>query len=163
MDVRPVAPDQWPVLEWLWQAYAADLSAFRDSYPRPDGRFNHASLDDHREDAAAYLAWHDPDQGHGEVPVGFAVVSAGEHGEWHMMAFFVVRRMRGSGAARDLALDVVAQHPGRWEIAFQDENPTAARFWRRTADVAFPDGWREERRPVPGKPELPYDVWILGG
>ena len=78
------------------------------------------------------------------------------------MAFFVVRAARRSGLGRALALETIAHHPGPWEIAFQDENPPAARFWRGLADAAFPGGWREERRPVPGKPDLPPDVWIIG-
>jgi hypothetical protein len=36
----------------------------------------------------------------------------------------------------------------------------AARFWRRVAADAGGDDAREERRPVPGKPEIPPDVWI---
>ncbi|RLV49601.1 GNAT family N-acetyltransferase [Nocardioides mangrovicus] len=163
MILRPARDDEWPVLEWLWQAYGHDLSEFRDSYPRPDGRFTHDHLDRARGTGTAYLALTDPGQGRGEVPVGFSLVTAGERGEWHMMAFFVTRRVRRTGLGRDLALETIRRHPGPWEIAFQEENPRAASFWRRIADEAFPDGWREERRPVPGKPEIPPDVWIIGG
>jgi len=35
-----------------------------------------------------------------------------------------------------------------------------SRFWRRTAERVAHDGVREERRPVPGKPHIPHDVWI---
>ena len=37
-STRP-APDEWPVVERLWQLYQHDLSEFRHSSPGPDGLF----------------------------------------------------------------------------------------------------------------------------
>jgi hypothetical protein len=58
------------------------------------------------------------------------------------------------------AIEVLRRHPGRWEIAFQEENPGAARFWRGIATELAGDAYQEERRPVPGKPHIPPDVWL---
>ena len=77
-----------------------------------------------------------------------------------MFEFFVVRAMRGQGVGRAAAEALFALHPGIWEIPFQEENPAAARFWRGVAAHAARHGVREERRPVPGKPEVPHDVWL---
>lgn len=74
--------------------------------------------------------------------------------------FFVLRGARRHGVGHIAALQLPSQYPGTWEIPFQDENPAAARFWRRTATAAVGDAWTEERRPVPGKPHLPHDMWI---
>ncbi len=61
----------------------------------------------------------------------------------------------------ELGLDVIGRHPGPWAVAFQHDNPTAGRFWRRLADAAFgSEGWREDRREVPGVPGAPADHWI---
>ena len=69
--------------------------------------------------------------------------------------------VRASGVGRLLALDVVGRHEAPWTVAFQHDNPAAGRFWRRIAEEAFgPDGWREERREVPGVPGAPADHWI---
>ena len=52
-------------------------------------------------------------------------------------------------------------HPGPWEIAFQEENVRAARFWRRLGAEVLA-GAAEELRPVPDKPYIPPDVWLTG-
>jgi predicted acetyltransferase len=67
--------------------------------------------------------------------------------------FFVVRAARRKHVGHAAALRLLRLHPGRWEIA--------ARFWRRVgADVAG-HACREERRPVPDKPWIPPDTWLL--
>ena len=74
--------------------------------------------------------------------------------------FFVVRGARRQGIGRATAQKLLALHPGAWEIPFQEHNVAAARFWRGVAASARGDAVREERRPVPGKPQVPPDVWI---
>ena len=77
-----------------------------------------------------------------------------------MCEFFVVRAARGHGVGRAAADALFALYPGAWEIPFQEENAVAARFWRRVAAETAGEGVREERRPVPGKPHIPPDVWL---
>lgn len=71
-----------------------------------------------------------------------------------------LRHYRRSGLGRRTALEVLRGRPGRWEIAFQGENPAAARFWRQIAAEVAGGDWTEQRRPVPDKPHLPPDVWL---
>ncbi len=156
--VRRVAPDEWPVVEHLWQLYAHDLSEFRGSAPDATGTFPPGRLPayQHDRDRRGYLAWV------GDVPAGFALVRDQPDGSGSMLGeFFVTRSTRGSGMARQLATHVLRERPGRWEIAFQEENPRAARFWRRLAADVLSDV-SEERLGVPGKPHLPPDVWLRG-
>ncbi|RCW43313.1 hypothetical protein DFQ14_107203 [Halopolyspora algeriensis] len=49
---------------------------------------------------------------------------------------FVVRALRRQRVGHEAALDLVRVHPGRWEIAFQEENPGAACFLRHVAMAA---------------------------
>jgi predicted acetyltransferase len=56
--------------------------------------------------------------------------------------------------------ELFALHPGEWDIAFQESNAAAGRFWRGVASAVAADSWHEERRPVPGKPDVPPDVWL---
>ena len=152
-------PDQWPVVEQLWQLYQHDLSEFRHSAPGRDGRFAPARLtsyaDGERGDRVTYLAWL------GEVPCGFAMVRGVAGGARVMGEFFVTRSARGRGTAASFAGDVLRRHPGRWEIPFQEENPRAAAFWRRIAGDLLVDV-AEQPLEVPGKPHLPPDVWLSG-
>ncbi|MGN6332677.1 MAG: GNAT family N-acetyltransferase [Motilibacteraceae bacterium] len=138
----------------LWQLYRHDLSAFRDAWPDADGRFKEHEMRSFlggTPDRVGYLV------GGPGVCAGFALVSGVREGPRRMDAFFVVRRVRRLGVSRRLALDVLQRHPGEWRIGFQEENPTAARFWRRIAAEVGADRWHEEAVPVPGKPWIPDD------
>jgi predicted acetyltransferase len=145
-----------PVVERLWQLYRHDLSEFRGSLPDVAGLFHTRPLDpflDGDPDRAAHLFLQDG-------PVGFALVSRIASGPRLMSEFFVVRAARGHGVGRAAADALFALYPGAWEIPFQEENAVAARFWRRVAAETAGEGVREERRPVPGKPHIPPDVWL---
>jgi predicted acetyltransferase len=150
-------PAQHPLIERLWQLYRHDLSEFRDSMPDQDGLFRRGWLDDYLGDPAREcLVIRVP-----EGPAGFVLLKGLGEGEVRAIGeFFVVRRVRGRGVGREAALQALDRHPGTWEIAFQEENPTAARFWRRIATEVAGDTWTEERRPVPDKPWIPPDVWL---
>jgi predicted acetyltransferase len=145
------------MLEQLWQLYWHDLSEFRGSMPGPDGRFNADKMlpylgDD--PDRAAFVLLLDGS------PAGFALI-LGLGSETRMIGeFFVVRAARRQGVGYAAALELLRTHPGRWQLAFQEENPRAARLWRRVAQAAAGDAWYEERRPVPNKPHIPPDVWM---
>jgi ADP-ribose pyrophosphatase YjhB (NUDIX family)/predicted acetyltransferase len=150
--------DDWEVVERLWQPYAHDLSEFRGTTPGPDGTYRRGHLgwyDRDDEDRIAYVARL------GERPIGFALVR-GLTGDSRVMGeFFVVRSARGAGHARAFAEHVVRAHPGPWEIAFQDDNVRAATFWRRLGAEVLRDA-SEEPRPIPDKPHIPPDRWLLG-
>jgi predicted acetyltransferase len=159
--VQQVGAAGWPVVAQLFPFYVHDLSQFRGTLPDATGSLRFKNdvfrpyVEDTTGDHVGYLAWQD------DHPVGFALVHGVLEGPRRMGHFFVVRGVRRTGVGRDLALDVVGRHQRPWQIAFQEENPGAARFWRGIADTAFGDDWAEELRPVPGKPELPPDVWIV--
>jgi predicted acetyltransferase len=149
------AADQ-PVLERLWLMFRHDLSEFQHQLPHPDGTFRRERLQAAFSDAdwAAYLLTS------GSHPVGFALVRGLSSQRRVLNSFFVVRAARRTGLGLRAVRDVLAQHPGPWEIAFQDANVAAVHFWRRVATELAGDTWTEERRPVPGRPETPPDVWI---
>jgi predicted acetyltransferase len=153
--LQPASPAQRPLVERLWQLYTHDLSQFRGSMPAADGLFRPGRLP---------LYFEDPDRtvhliAAADGPAGFAMVRRLDDDTRVLGEFFVVRAARRRGIGRAAALELLRAHPGTWEIAFQEENPGAARFWRKVAHEAGPH--REERRPVPGKPELPPDTWLL--
>ena len=146
-----------PVAERLWQLYQHDMSEFRGSFPSPEGLFKAGRLPTFFSDPerCGYLV-RSP-----SGPAGFVYVR-GVHTEPRVMGeFFVVRAARRSGVGRFAAVDAMRRHPGRWEIPFQEENPGAAAFWRRVATDVVGSAWSEERRPVPDKPHVPPDVWLM--
>lgn len=155
VSVRLVTPAEQPVLERLWLMFRHDLSEFRGVLPNPDGTFRSerllAALAD--PDWAAYLIWKQ------DRPVGLALVRAPDEPVRVLNAFFVVRALRRAGVGSRAVRNLLLKHPGRWEVAFQADNETAVRFWRRVATEMAGQHWAEERA-VPAQPNLPPDVWI---
>jgi predicted acetyltransferase len=96
----------------------------------------------------------------GDSPAGFAFVRGLSAPTRVLNSFFVVRGARRTGIGLHAVQEIVARHPGSWQVAFQDANMSAVHFWHRVATDIAGDAWTEERRPIPGRPELPPDVWI---
>ncbi|MFD5321940.1 GNAT family N-acetyltransferase [Streptomyces sp. NPDC127098] len=145
-----------PVTERLWLMFRHDMSEFRDVLPNPDGTFRsdrfRAAFTD--SDWAPYLVRR------GEHPVGLAFVRGLAGPNRVLNSFFVVRGARRTGIGLRAVEEIVAKHPGPWQVAFQDDNTVAVRFWRRVATEIAGAAWTEARKPVPGRPDLPPDVWI---
>jgi predicted acetyltransferase len=160
VPVRLATSDDRPVLERLWLMFRHDMSEFRGVLPRPDGTFRSERLLTAFDDAdwEPYLLVSN------EYPAGLALVR-GLTGQTRILSsFFVVRGARRAGLGLRAVQDLVARHPGRWEVAFQDADAAAAAsFWRRVATEIAGGAWDEERRPVPDQPGLPPDTWISFG
>jgi predicted acetyltransferase len=145
-----------PVLERLWQLYRHDMSEFLGTKPGPDGSFRTRTRDlrHYVSDPATDLHLIRSE----DTPLGFAIV--GDGATKTISEFFVVRSVRRQGFGTAAALTLLRSRPGPWEIAFQARNLNGGGFWRRVAAQASGDRWHEERRPVPGKPNIPPDVWL---
>lgn len=159
MELVRADGDDWTALGRLWQLFSHDLSDFRGNLPSRGGLFW-----DGRERWRTYVD--DPDRlGYlvvqDDAAVGFALVRGLKEGPRVLASFFLVRALRGRGSGRGLVAELVDRHPGTWEVAFQEENPSAARFWRAVWADLF-DEVTEELRPVPDRPELTPDVWLAG-
>lgn len=141
----------------LWQLYTHDLSASRGMTPNIKGLFRLGRLPSYLDDpdVAGWVV--ETDSG----PVGFAFVSGLTGQARHMAEFFVVRAVRRQGVGSVVARELVATYPGAWEIGFQVENVGAPDFWRRVVTDLVGDRWQEVERPVPGKPHLPDDHFLV--
>ncbi|MFI8523248.1 GNAT family N-acetyltransferase [Promicromonospora sukumoe] len=161
LTIRPTTPVDQPVLERLWLLFRHDMSEISGALPDPSGQFRRERLDAAFTDPGwrGVVAHLEPD-GAPPSPVGFALVRGLDGPTRVLSSFFVVRGVRRIGVGRELAAHVLAAFPGRWEIAFQDANPPAVRFWRAVAADAVGVAWTEEHRAVPGRPDLPPDTWI---
>jgi predicted acetyltransferase len=162
LTIRPVTPADRAVLERLWLLFRHDMSDVSGALPDPSGQFRRERLDATFTDPGrrGLIAHLEPGDGTPPSPVGFALVRGLDGPTRVLGSFFVVRGARRAGIGRQLAAQVLASFPGRWEIAFQDANPPAVRFWREVATAAVGQEWNEEHRAVPGRPDLPPDTWI---
>lgn len=133
------------------------MSEVRGTLPNADGLYKPGRLPTYfgDPDRAGFLITHE------DAPAGFAFVW-GLAGESRSMGdFFVVRAARRKGVGYAAAREVLARYPGAWEIAFQGGNSGAPDFWRRVVTDAVGEAWREELRPVPGKPHIPHDHFLV--
>lgn len=156
VSLRPAGPADRPLVARLWLMFRHDMSEFQRLLPRADGTFR---------DERLHQAFSDPDWvpyllASGGGPAGFAFVRGVNAPTRVLNSFFVVRGARRSGIGLRAVREVLARHPGPWEVAFQDANTAAVRFWRRVATETAGDAWTEEHRAVPGRPDLPPDAWI---
>jgi predicted acetyltransferase len=156
ITLQPIAAEHHPLAERLWQLYRHDLSEYRGNLPDADGLFPAERLRSFFTDAdrCGYLVRQ------GDQVVGLVLVRGLVSGLRVMGEFFVVRAVRRRQVGWDAALQVLRRHPGDWEIAFQENNPGAARFWRRVAGEVAGTGYKDEERPIPGKPEAEPDTWL---
>ena len=103
MAVAPVAVEDRPVVERLWQLYQHDLSEFRGTLPTGSATYKTARLEQYLTD--------DPDVAAdlvraGEAPAGFVLVR-GTAGDLRVLGeFFVVRGVRRTGVGRAVAREV---------------------------------------------------------
>jgi predicted acetyltransferase len=155
--VRPATAGDHEALTHLWLLFRHDLSAFTGALPDSRGRFRDERL---RAALAGEPGWAAHVLRLGDAPAGFALVRGLDAEARVLSAFFVVAGARRRGVGLAGAIAVLRAHPGPWEVAFQDANAPAVAFWRRVATTAAGTAWTEERRPVPGRPDLPPDVWI---
>jgi predicted acetyltransferase len=157
ISVRRASAADRPMVERLWLMFRHDMSEFGGQLPNPDGTFRAERL----VAAFAEQGWAGYVFGGPENrPAGFAIVRGLDGPVYVLNSFFVVRSMRRAGVGLQAVSAIAAEHPGRWEVAFQDANAAAAGFWRRVATELGGSDWTEERRAVPGRPGLPPDVWI---
>ena len=154
IELRDLTEDEHEVAERFWQFFLHDLSEFRDSHPNEHGAFKRRHLEPYLRadpDRSGYVVY-----GH-TGPIGLSFVSGLTGDVRRFDQFFIVRSQRGAGVGRAAAEATIRRHPGRWEVGFQNENPTAARFWRRlAADIG--SNVHERLQPVPDKPHIPDDV-----
>ena len=152
---RRVVDSDHEALERLWLLFQHDLSAFTHALPDSDGSYRserlHMALSDPGWHAWVLLA--------GRRPIGFALSRAMNTSTHVLNSFFAVAPARRAGLGTAFARTVVTHPPGTWAVAHQDVNEAAARFWSRLAASLDPH-WTIERRPVPGKPDLPPDTWV---
>ncbi|HUB43274.1 MAG TPA: GNAT family N-acetyltransferase [Streptosporangiaceae bacterium] len=157
ISVRRASAADRPMAERLWLMFRHDMSEFGGQLPNPDGTFRTERLAAafEEQDWAGYVFAAADDR-----PVGFAIVRGLAGPVRVLSSFFVVRSIRRAGVGLHAAGAIAAEHPGPWEVAFQEANAAAARFWRRVATELVGRDWTEERRAVPGRPDLPPDAWI---
>ncbi|AMM21339.1 hypothetical protein AX769_15895 [Frondihabitans sp. PAMC 28766] len=161
VSLEPFTDRRRPLAERLWQLYKHDMSAFTGSAPDADGLFRPGRLPMYFTDSDAVGFFIVERASEGDAVVGFASVFRLVSDRRAVGDFFVLRGARRRGVGEAAARQLLRCYPGLWSITFQSANVGAGRFWRGITAAAVGSAWTEEARPVPGRPDVPPDVWLL--
>jgi predicted acetyltransferase len=142
VSVRPAGASERPLIEGLAQFYIYDFSemepADSDGFEF-DGRGGFGPLPD-MDDYWRAEGWRALVIRVGERPAGFALINNRSHRgggvEHNMGEFWVARKHRRRGVAAEAVRQVLAQYPGRWEVAVVERNMAAKAFWPRAIAAA---------------------------
>lgn len=140
--VVPATESDRTLILGLVQFYVYDFSEME---PADSAAFevNAHGLFDGAEQFGSY--WQDPRRWpllikRGGAPIGFALLNThshlGETVDRNMGEFFVMRKHRGDGVAAEAVRQVLAAHPGEWEVAVAERNVRAKAFWPRAIAAA---------------------------
>jgi predicted acetyltransferase len=143
-------------LERLWLLFRHDMSAFTGDLPGADGTYRSEWLALALNGEPGWHAWI---LTVGDHPAGLGITRAMDEPLHVLNSFFLVVPLRRTGLGTRFARTIMTSTPGRWEVAYQERNQAAARFWPAVAGQLDPE-WLNAIRPTPGRPELPPDRWI---
>ncbi|MFE2377623.1 GNAT family N-acetyltransferase [Streptomyces sp. NPDC059398] len=131
-------PGDKSVLARLLQLYLYDFSEFRPAELSAQGTYEYRYFDHYftgSADREAYLITA------ADRLAGFALARRdveGDEGTWNISEFFVVRRHRRRGVAREAARLLFQRHPGPWTLSYLSANAPAASLWPAVADAVSP-------------------------
>lgn len=140
--VTPAGEAERALIEGLFQFYLYDFSEMEppeatDLVFEEDGRY--------RPFPPLATYWDEADRWPllirvGGRPAGFALINTHSHKGGHvarnMGEFFVARKYRGGAIATEALRQVLALHPGPWEVAVVARNARAKVFWPRALAAA---------------------------
>lgn len=132
VEIRHATLEDKPLLSNLLELYQYDIAEYANDGWRDigeDGHYGYPYLDSYWEDTgrAPFLVYVD-----GRI-AGFVLVN--EHSlislphTKSIAEFFIMRKYRGKGVGRQAALAVFEKFPGPWEVAQDEKNPNAQKFW----------------------------------
>lgn len=129
-ELVPATIKHKPIIARLMQFYLYDGSIYSGRDLDEDGYFGYRYLDHYWEEPErfAYLFRVDGKW------AGFGLINSyvmlQENSDAQSLAeFFVMRKYRRSGIGRIAFQQLMARHPGRWEIRVEYENTAGLAFW----------------------------------
>jgi predicted acetyltransferase len=132
-EIVPVAADERPVFQRLFELYEHDFSEMTGEDAGSDGLFTSGEFWGDvwgRPNAHHFLLrvaghW----AGFAWVVTGQSYVTPGADCTW-MDEFFIMRKHRRRGLGERLAVALFDRFPGRWEVGEITANTPAQAFWR---------------------------------
>lgn len=131
IEIRIAQKDEEPVLKHLLELYLYDFTEFLDLDVQEDGAFGYKYLPHYWTESGRFPFLVSVD---GKW-AGFALVrfiqEEGREAYYSVAEFFVMKKYRGLGLGKKMAVNVFDQFPGKWQVTQFEKNVPAQRFWRK--------------------------------
>ena len=128
----------------LWninQKYLYEMTNFYDDPMDENGNYHYGYFDEYFSDPKrkAYFICN------GGVLVGFAMLcpysNIEQDSDYTMAEFTIFPSFRRKHLALDAAKMILARHPGKWEIKYNEKNRGAKNLWHTVAGPYEPENW----------------------
>ena len=125
----------------LWninQKYLYEMTNFYDDPMDENGNFHYGHFDEYFTDPKrkAYFIYSD------DKLVGFAMLNPysniDQNPDFTMAEFTIFPQYRRRHVALDAAKLILNQHPGKWEIKYNEKNNGAKKLWNKLAEPYAP-------------------------
>ena len=129
----------------LWninQKYLYEMTSFYDDPMDENGNYGYGYFDEYFTDPkrVAYFVYDD------DVLVGFAMIcpysNIEQNPDYTMAEFTIFPAYRRKHYALDTVKLILAQHPGKWEIKYNEKNSGAKKLWNTVAEPYAPRTYR---------------------
>ncbi len=131
----------------LWninQKYLYEMTAFYDDIMDKNGNYHYGYFEDYFTDPkrSAYLIYN-VQSNSDEVLIGFAFLcpysNIGKNPDYTMAEFTIFPAYRKNHFALEAAKLILAKHPGKWEIKYNERNRAAKKLWNSLAASYQPE------------------------
>ena len=126
----------------LWninQKYLYEMTNFYDDPMDENGNYHYGHFDEYFTDSrrTAYFIYND------DALIGFAFLcpysNIGQEPDYTMAEFTIFPVCRRKHYALDAARMILEEHPGKWEIKYNEKNPAGKRLWNTVAAPYAPE------------------------
>ena len=126
----------------LWninQKYLYEMTNFYDDPMDENGNYHYGHFDEYFIDPnrIAYFIYND------DILVGFAMLcpysNIGQDPDYIMAEFTIFPSYRRKHFALEIAKMILEQHPGKWEIKYNEKNIKAKKLWTKVTEPYNPE------------------------
>ena len=139
LHLKTVRLEDRDLLYNINQKYLYEMTNFYDDPMDEEGNYHYGYFEAYFTDPKREVYFICDD----DVMVGFAMVNPysniGEHPDYTMAEFTIFPAYRRKHFAIDAARMILAGHPGKWEIKYNEENAPAKRLWNLVAAPYHPE------------------------
>lgn len=127
--LQTVQPEDRDLLWNINQKYLYEMTNFYDDPMDENGNYHYGHFDEYFTDPkrVAYFIYHDEDL------IGFVMLcpysNIDQNPDYTMAEFTIFPSFRRKHFAFDAAKMILSEHPGRWEIKYNEKNSAGKKLW----------------------------------